>query len=279
MRRLDTFLFLAFITSATACSPKDPADADSDTDTETSGNPDTADTTPTEAGETEDPTGETEDPGEEFPACEPPTDLDVAFRLNQGDWAVVDPDIIQPVSIHALCSVTSVARNGTTADIGLTCTDEAFVGPADLTLSLTMPADAPLTLSEGMDVQLRYEDHPEGHHDAAGSQFAVRDAMGTELLIAGFTDDGGLNSWNDLLMPLTVEAASEVCPCDDGDCFDVEGDERLAVTAKLGNAEITVVDANRGTLMASSPYEILVGAAVHHHCLNCNGSYRVLITS
>jgi len=218
--------------------------------------------------------------GGEFPACvarDPAVLANYSFDLSQ--WQPDFDPQMGTIDVDAKCTVASLSRAGTTVSLALACVRgmEEVAIPA----TIELPEDLMLGVEEGEAVHLRYLGHGAEHHTSPGSQFALHsDDAAARLLLAGFAEMWGVSEWSSITAPLAVDVVEGLCPCE-GVCDFEEGSERqgIRVTDDVDNA-LVVLDGQRGELaLPEGAFEIVVDAAVWQYCLNCFGTYRVLIAA
>lgn len=246
-----------------------PTTTDADTETE-------GDTT-TEA-ETEGDT-DTEAEPDTCPARDPAARA--SYKIDFGAWPEVENGESPMIVVAASCSVTGFTQVSTTVDLALSCAQDDLVD-MPIKISMIAPGDFSISLLAGLEVRLAAYWQGDGHHIGEGSRFAIHDASGEVLLLAGIDLDG--YSPGGHFTPLSIAKVAGACPADCGPsgCDPDDPSPRrqvLRFTHAVGG-EVEIGDGGRALLGADGwSYDIVVDAAKEFSCLNCFPVYRIVIGS
>jgi len=247
-----------------------------------SGTETTTETT-TDSGETSSETHhDTNNNPEDWPLCISP-DEDQAAAEYGFDFSQWDPNydgmsMGQSLAFDASCWVKTIEEDGAAVSLTLSCTAGDLVD-VDLELALDLPEGTQQPLQQDQSILLSFTGHGETAFLSPGSQFAIHNDDGTALLLGGFQEDTAIPEWwENSIAPLTVYLDQGICPpyCPDDICTTRQA---VVVGHNLGG-QASVIDQTRDTLATEAGnFEVIVSSAKWRDCLDCNGTYQVLIVA
>jgi hypothetical protein len=268
LRSTSPLLLLAL--ALAACTPAaGDTDGESDTDAATDTDADT------------DTDGDTD--GEQCPAEDEAAAA--AFTVDYGAWTVEDPGTGDgspaTLDVVATCTVAAFSSAAGALSLALDCADQGG-GTATIAIDVSAPADLEVALAVDDVVELDARWVGVGHHIVGGDWFAIHDAGGEHLLLAGI-DYESYGSAAGRFAPLSVDDVDDACPspCPDGFCDDPGADapQRQALRfAHTDGAEVVITDRGRGLVSGGGwDYDVVVDTARQYFCINCFPDYQIVI--
>ncbi|MCA9661237.1 MAG: hypothetical protein KC486_23055 [Myxococcales bacterium] len=263
---------LALALALAACTP---AAGDSDGESDTDAATDTAADTDTD---TDGDTDGDQCPDEDAAAA-------ASFTIDFGEWTVEDPGTGDgspaTLDVVATCTVAAFASAAGDIALALDCADQGG-GTATIAIDVSTPADLQVALAVDDVVELDARWVGVGHHIVGGDWFAIHDAGGEHLLLAGLRYES-YSSAAERFTPLSVDDVDDACPspCPDGVCGDL-GDsapqrQALRFTHSDG-AEVVITDRGRGLVSGGGwDYDVVVDTARQYFCINCFSEYEIVI--